>query len=263
MRSYSITAKKYWQQFRENLIKLPKQVMKTFSIRENLDDLMTLNKASKIIMSLMLLATIIAFIFGKNFALIGWISLITGISTVMNLVLIDQGRMTNYSWGILSAAVWLIVAINNNLIGDIASQLFYFVMQFIGISVWHKNQLSDNTVKSRRISVQSGILYVAMTIVIYAIVLFVSHSLNGSQIYLDATLLPLGIVGQILMTYGYRSQWIAWIALNLINVIIWSRALQADASAGATSMLALQVIMLINSFYGQYMWFKQSAKTNN
>ena len=33
-----------------------------------------------------------------------------------------------------------------------------------------------------------------------------------------------------------------------------------DGSAGATSMLVLQVIMLINAFYGQYMWFNQSKQ---
>ena len=101
-----------------------------------------------------------------------------------------------------------------------------------------------------------------MTFVIYGIVLGISHSLHGAQIYLDATLLPLGIIGQVLMTYGYRSQWIAWIVLDVINVIIWTRALQADPSAGATSMLALQIMMLINSFYGQYMWLKSHKPLN-
>lgn len=44
-------------------------------------------------------------------------------------------------------------------------------------------------------------------IVLYFVVLITSKAVNGSQVYLDATLLPLGIAGQILMTYEMHSQW--------------------------------------------------------
>lgn len=260
MNTLTGTVAQKWNHFKTGMILLPKQLQYTFSLKANLTDIQALTKTSRLLMGVMLLAMVVAFIFGDNFSPIGWISLITGISTVINLILVDQGRLTNYSWGMLSTVVWLIVALNNHLIGDIASQSFYFVMQFIGISVWHQNQSSRHVVESKKLSFQKGMAYFAMTIIIYGVVLFVSHSLHGSQIYLDATLLPLGIVGQILMTYGYRSQWIAWITLDIINVIIWARALSMDGSAGATSMLVLQVIMLINAFYGQYMWFNQSKQ---
>ena len=258
MNALTNSAAARWTNIKFGLQALPKQLRYTFSLRENIRDLTALTKTSRIMMGLMLSATVVAFILVQNFGFIGWISLITGIATVMNLILVDQGRLTNYSWGVLGCAVWLIVALNNHLIGDIASQSFYFVMQFVGISVWHKNKGRDNTVQAKKLSAKNAVLYLIMTFVIYGIVLGISHSLHGAQIYLDATLLPLGIIGQVLMTYGYRSQWIAWIVLDVINVIIWTRALQADPSAGATSMLALQIMMLINSFYGQYMWLKKS-----
>ena len=54
----------------------------------------------------------------------------------------------------------------------------------------------------------------------------VDHT-GGVQVRLDGTLLPLGIVGQILMTYGYRSQWVAWIILDVIKVVIWFNQLSA------------------------------------
>lgn len=260
MNALTTSASTRWSNVKFGLRELPRQLRHTFGLRENIRDLKSLTRTSQIIMVLMLIATVVAFILGKNFAFIGWVSLVTGIATVINLILVDQGRLTNYSWGVLGCAVWLIVALNNHLIGDIASQSFYFVMQFVGISVWHHNKGADDAVQSKRLTPKNAALYIIMTFVIYGIVLYVSHSLHGAQIYLDATLLPLGIIGQVLMTYGYRSQWVAWIVLDIINVIIWTRAMQADPSAGATSMLALQIMMLINSFYGQYMWMKKSQK---
>ena len=76
-----------------------------------------------------------------------------------------------------------------------------------------------------------GILAVIATIVIYLIVVFVSSHTGGVQVRLDGTLLPLGIVGQILMTYGYRSQWVAWIILDVIKVVIWFNQLSAGGLA--------------------------------
>jgi len=72
---------------------------------------------------------------------------------------------------------------------------------------------------------------------------------------LDASLLVLGVIGQILMTYGYRSQWVAWIILDVINVIIWAVQLR-HGGAAALSMLVLQISTLINGLYGAHLWFR-------
>lgn len=228
------------------------------SLKRNVNEVKTLKKTTKAMMIVMLLAEVIAFVFGKDYGFTGWIGLITGIATVMNLILVDQARITNYSWGILSCAVWLLVALNNRLIGDICSQTFYLVMQFFGISIWHRDmskQKNQEELEPKKIGWKKGLLIAVGTVILYFIVLATSKTLHGTQVYLDATLLPLGIVGQILMTYGYKSQWIAWIIDDAVNVAIWSVQL-AHGGAGAITMFALQVIMLLNAFYGMHMWFK-------
>ncbi|AEV94649.1 nicotinamide riboside transporter PnuC [Pediococcus claussenii] len=237
--------------------KLPYAVGQAFSFKRNVSEIKTLRKTTKVIMLIMLIATFATFILGHDFSFAGWIGLVTSTAVVLNLILVDQGRLTNYSWGALGCAVWLIIALNNRLIGDIASQTFYLVMQFVGISVWN-NKIEQQTDKqelvSRSFSWLEGLFWLVVTITIYLIVLFFSKQLNGTQVYLDATLLPLGIVGMVLMTYGYRSQWVAWIALDGINVVIWFNQLQISSPA-STSMFILQIIMLINAMYGAYLWF--------
>lgn len=237
---------------------LPAQTLEALNPSKNITEIRTLKPHTKQLMTLMLLTTVVAFVLSKDFSLLGWIGLTTGIATVMNLILVDQGRFTNYSWGLLACVVWLIVALHNRLIGDIASQSFYFIMQFVGISVWHRqldNQGEHTELESKKLTVLQAIFWLVVAIATYGIVLFTSSKLNGTQIFLDATLLPLGIVGQILMTYGYRSQWVAWIALDIVNVIIWFNQLNAGGIAAA-SMFVLQIVMLLNAFYGAYLWFK-------
>ena len=192
------------------------------SLKRNVNEVKTLKKTTKVMMIVMLLAEVVAFVFGKDYGFTGWIGLITGIATVMNLILVDQARITNYSWGILSCAVWLLVALNNRLIGDICSQTFYLVMQFFGISIWHRDmskQKNQEELEPKKIGWKKGLLIAIGTIILYFIVLATSKTLHGTQVYLDATLLPLGIVGQILMTYGYSSQFFAWNIINTVNCI--------------------------------------------
>ena len=54
---------------------------------------------------------------------------------MFNLILVDRGRLTNYLWGFIGCATWLIVAIMNHLVGDIFAQIFYVTMQFVGVWV--------------------------------------------------------------------------------------------------------------------------------
>lgn len=234
----------------------------TFSFPRSIQEIKTLKRTTKIMMYIMLLAETIAFIFGKDYSFTGWIGLITGIATVMNLILVDQARITNYSWGILSCAVWLLVALNNRLIGDICSQTFYLIMQFVGISIWHRDmtqQTNPQELEPKKLGWKKGILTMIGTIILYFIVLTTSKSLHGTQVYLDATLLPLGIAGQVLMTYGYASQFIAWNIINTINCIIWYNQLGQNGSA--ITMFVLQIVMFINGLYGTYCWYKRN-KTN-
>lgn len=244
------------------------QVKAVFNLRNNVRDLKDLKSSLKIMMFIMLAAELGSFIFAKDFSINGWIVLATGIFTVVNLILDDGKMLTNFSWGTLSCAVWLLVAVHNRLIGDIFSQTFYLVMQFVGIPQWFKlanedNESKDNMkVTPRKLDWKMGLLITIGVAVVYIIDVFTSKSLHGNQVYLDAALLPIGIAGQILMTFGMRSQWILWIVLDVVNVIIWFNQLHTGDSS-VIAMFVLQICMLINAFYGMYEWYKDDKKDIN
>lgn len=65
---------------------------------------------------------------------------------MFNLILVDRGRLTNYLWGFIGCATWLIVAIMNHLVGDIFAQIFYVTMQFVG--VWVRQRQLDRQEKN-------------------------------------------------------------------------------------------------------------------
>lgn len=219
-------------------------------------DLISLKRTTKIMISIMLIATIVSFVFGNTYNPIDWLTLFTSIFMVLSLGLVDEGKITNYVFGFLSCSGWLLIAIHNKLFGDVASQLFYIFAQFWGIFTWGKVINENDEVKSRSISWQKGLAFFIMTVIIYLIVLFTSKNLNGTQVYIDSLLLPLGIVGQILMTYQYKSQWICWLTIDTLNVYIWFNQLTNSYSSSTLTFFILQVIMLINAIYGAVQWYK-------
>lgn len=75
------------------------------SIKRNVTKIKTLQITTKIMMLIILIAEITIFIFGQDFSFAGYVGLITGIATVVNLILVDQVRLTDYSWRILSCIV--------------------------------------------------------------------------------------------------------------------------------------------------------------
>ena len=53
------------------------------------------------------------------------------------------------------------------------------------------------------------------------------------------------VAGQLLMILRYREQWILWIALNILSIVLW---------AENPSMYLMFGAYLLNSVYGFYNW---------
>lgn len=236
-------------------------VKDTFSIKRNIKELTEFNYKEYLLMFLMVGASIVAFIFQGDFSFSGYAGVVTSVATAMSLILVDKGKLTNFMWGTIGSVAWLIASLNNRLIGDIASQVFYTIMQFVGIYVWYKtlNASSSDSVTSKRITPYLATLTGIGLIALYIINVCIGLYYNGNLVLWDSAVLPLGIIGQILMTYGYRSQWVIWIGLDVLNIYIWYTRL-TSGGASALSMLVLQVIMTINAIYGAYVWY---TKENN
>jgi len=233
----------------------------TFSIKRNIKELTEFNYKEYLLMFLMVGASIVAFMFQGDLSFSGYAGVITSVATAMSLILVDKGKLTNFMWGTIGSLTWLIASLHNRLIGDISSQIFYTIMQFVGIYVWYKtlNSSNDDSVISKKITPLLATLTVIGLLALYAVNVYIGFKFNGNQVLRDSAVLPLGIIGQILMTYGYRSQWVVWIGLDLLNIYIWYVQL-TSGGASALSMFILQIIMTINAIYGAYVWY---TKENN
>ena len=181
---------------------------------------------------------------------------IAAISGIFCVVLCAKGRKSQYIWGLLNVLGYVIIAFINKYYGEVMlNALYYLPSQFIGYYLWNKNSNEENgDVKGKKLTlVQSLVLvgFIAVGVFGYKLVL---DYLGGTGTLLDSASTVTSVVANALMMMRYREQWLLWIIIDAITVVMW-------LLVGDFIMVTMWAVYLINAFYGYYNWTK-IAKEN-
>lgn len=181
---------------------------------------------------------------------------IAAISGIFCVVLCAKGRKSQYIWGLLNVIGYVLIAFLNKYYGEVMlNALYYLPSQFIGYYLWNKNSNEENgDVKGKKLTlVQSLVLvgFIAVGVFGYK---FLLDYLGGTQTLLDSASTVTSVVANALMMMRYREQWLLWIIIDAITVVMWFLV-------GDFIMVTMWAVYLINAFYGYYNWTK-IAKEN-
>ncbi|MEN8700714.1 nicotinamide riboside transporter PnuC [Bacillus infantis] len=192
------------------------------------------------------------------------LGLISSLAGMLCVVLVAKGKISNYYFGIIQTGTYAYISYTYGLYGEaMLNGLFYFPVQFIGIYLWRKNQTRDS-VKGEDVKVKTldskgwsllGII-VLVSIFLYALLL---DYLGGRSVYIDSATNVLSVTAQILMLRRFAEQWLLWILVNVLSVILWFNAL-ISTGGNDISMLVMWTAFLFNSIYGYINWTKLCKK---
>lgn len=181
------------------------------------------------------------------------LGIISGISGVISVVLCAKGKISFYFVGFIQTITYLILAWQNKFYGEVAENVFYLVTMVWGIFVWKKNMQKneDGTqdVKAKKFNWWKWVLSILGTVIATLIMGYILDSIGSNQAYLDASTNVMAIFAQLLMVWRYREQWIWWIVIDIICIIMWF-------NVGNWSMVAMYIAWTINAIYGWYNWSK-------
>lgn len=188
-----------------------------------------------------------------------WWEMIASISGVMCVLLVADRRNTNYFWGLINCSLYGYMAYKNGIYGDAGlNWLVYVPFQFIGMYMWSRQGASedDGSVIAKRLNVPELAFCVFGTATAISITSFALYKNGGAQPLLDATTTVMALVATFLMAYKYREQWLCWILVNIISIVMWTKTYLAGNGEGVAA-LAMWVAFFANSCYGYYNWSKQ------
>lgn len=181
------------------------------------------------------------------------IGIISGISGVISVVLCAKGKISFYFIGFVQTISYLYLAWTNAFYGEVIENVFYLVTMIWGIFLWKKNMQKneDGTkdVKSKKFNWWQWLISVVLTIIATVIMGYFLDSIGSNQAYLDAATNVMAIFAQLLMIWRFREQWLWWVVIDIICIIMWF-------NVGNWSMVAMYIAWTINAIYGWYNWSK-------
>ena len=176
------------------------------------------------------------------------------------VVLVAEGKLSNFFWGFLNCAAYGYISYTNNIMGDMALNWFVYVpFQFLGLYLWSKNQNAGNDVVVARrmdfadIAALSG--FALLAVMLFSSLL---DAVGSSKTMVDSANVVLSLIATALMAYRFREQWICWIIVNITGIVLWSLIAIDPKGHAAASGLVMWVVFFINSCYGYYNWNKLS-----
>ncbi len=190
----------------------------------------------------------------------GFIASITG---VINVILVAEGRKSNYFFGVITTSIYLVLAIKNGFYGEVLTNVYFVIMQPIGLYFWlmadrkrqeetHQVEDSPTNVKSRRMGLVDWIIAIAQTIIIWLTMGLIYQLIGSNRSFRDSVTDGTNVVGQKLMTELYAEQWLFWIATNLFSIYLWWD------TDGSVDIVVMYLLFTVNSIVGMYRWIQQA-----
>ena len=105
-------------------------------------------------------------------------------------------------------------------------------------NLWSKNtKEEDDEVQGKKLNIKHSIILLIITGIGIFLYQYLLNHLGGTNPLLDSASTVISVVANLLMVLRYREQWLLWIVIDIITVIMWA-------------------VYLVNAFYGYYNWSK-------
>lgn len=211
------------------------------------------------------------------------LSYIEAIGTLFGLLCIwyaSQEKTINYLFGLINVTLFAVIFFQINLYANLLLQIFFFAANIYGWYAWTRQTESHQVeLKIRWLPLGKALIWLVVSMIsiglmsIYIDAVFgylTAITVSGLQglgvnitmpvleadphPFWDSTMAVLSIVAMLLMTRKYVENWLLWIIIDLISIVIF-------ISQGVYVMAIEYVILTFIAINGTVVWVK-SAKEN-
>lgn len=188
-----------------------------------------------------------------------WYVLIDSLAAVCGVfcvVLCAGGKKSQYYWGFVNITAYIVIALINKYYGEVTlNALYYLPTQFIGIRAWGKHyRKKEDQVEGLRMDGKHIAVWSVCSIAGIFAYKLILDSIGGNATLLDSMSTVFSVAANVLMVLRYREQWVLWIIVDAVTVIMW-------IIAGDFLMTAMWMIYLINAVYGWITWTRMSRES--
>ena len=175
------------------------------------------------------------------------LSLCSGTLGIFAVVYCSERKMKQFFFAFGQMFTYIYIAYCEKLYGEVAINIFYFILTCIAVYTWGRNSDESREVESRSLSVKGNII-LAVSVGLTFLVVWKGLCLtDDAQPMMDSLTTVPAIAAQTLYMLRYREQWIYWLIIDIASIVMWS-------IAENYCVVAQYVFWTLNCVYGYYLW---------
>lgn len=194
-----------------------------------------------------------------------WYGTVASLTGIWCVVLTAKGKISNYYFGIVNVILYAVVAYQSKFYGEVMLNILYFLPMTIGaIFLWKKHKVSEDRPDDVRIITlewKERILWFVGSVFAILGYTYLLYVLKGNLPWVDSITTVASIVAMIILARRAIEQWILWIFVDILTVVMWVIAIKQGA--GDITVLIMWIAYLINAVYGYMNWLKLLKEQDN
>ena len=189
-------------------------------------------------------------------------ALISAICGICATITAGKGKISCYMFGMISNICYAYISFKTQLWGHLClNMLYYFPMQFVGISKWKKHMKQDKQeIYKTKLSDKERIIYSILGLIAIIILYFILQKFGDSNSIMDSMTTVLSVIAFILTVKRCIEQWYLWSVVNISSVIIWIYAYLNGSHCFATILMWSTYFVL--GLYFLHNWQKEIEHNN-
>ena len=188
------------------------------------------------------------------------LALVAATTGMAYTMLAGRGKISCYVFGFVNAPIYAYLSWRWGYYGDMALNLYYFVMMVPGLVCWRRNQAAEGSgeIVRTRLSGRERWIWAAVMGVAAAGLYALLRAIGGSRPLCDSFTNVLSVAAMVLTVKRCIEQWVMWIAVDAIEIVMWWQT--GDASM---AILAMWALFLVDGCYLFWLWSGHSEKDAN
>lgn len=187
-------------------------------------------------------------------SVLGLVAAVTGLLYTM---FAGRGWLSCYAFGFVNAPLYAYLSYRWGYYGDMALNLYYFVLMFLGYSSWKKNlsATDSGSIVRTRLSGRERLKWSGWIVVATVALWVVLRAIGGNRPLCDAVTNVFSIIAIILTVKRCIEQWVLWLAVDAIEMFMWWRT-----GNSSVAILAMWTLFLVDGCYCYWLWLVGSVK---
>lgn len=175
------------------------------------------------------------------------LSLVSGTLGIFAVVYCSERKMKQFFFAFGQMFTYVYIAYCEKLYGEVAINIFYFILTCIALYTWIHNSDDSGFVESRSLTLKSNMILAFSVGLTFLAVWKVLCLTDDTQPMMDSLTTVPAIAAQMLYMLRYREQWIYWLIIDVASIVMWS-------IAENWCVVAQYVFWTLNCVYGYYLW---------